>query len=113
MKGSAEDPRTRELGRKISSRVGCARAGAEEIRPASPTEDAPRRRFAAVSEGLDRLTGPGRSSKTHAIADFTAQSGKTYDTTPAVANSCKRGKGGKHGKGKGRHPSHRMGTSHR
>jgi hypothetical protein len=28
-----------------------------------PTEDAPRRRFAAVSEGLDRLTGPCQSSK--------------------------------------------------
>jgi hypothetical protein len=63
VKGSAEDPRTRELGRKISGHVGCARAGAEEIRPVLPTEDAVRRRFAAASAGLDRLSGPRRSSK--------------------------------------------------
>ncbi len=37
-------------------------------------------------------------AKTHAIADFTGQNGKTYDTTPAVANSCgsKKHKGHNH-----------------
>jgi hypothetical protein len=39
-------------------------------------------------------------AKTQAIADFTGQNGKVYDTTPKVQNSCK---GGKHKKGHGRH----------
>jgi hypothetical protein len=63
--GSAEDPRTRELGRKISGRVGCARVGAEEIRPALPTEDAARRSFAAVRVRpglLDRIRTTARAN---------------------------------------------------
>jgi uncharacterized repeat protein (TIGR01451 family) len=38
-------------------------------------------------------------AKTHAVADFTAQNGKVYDTNPVVKSSC-RGKGKKKGKGK-------------
>ncbi len=46
-----------------------------------------------------------------AVVQLTAQNGKAYDTTPAVANSC--GKAGKKKHGKGRGPSHRLGTMHR
>ena len=38
-------------------------------------------------------------AKVHALADFTAQNGRTYDTEPTVSNSCgssKKNKGNKH-----------------
>ena len=38
----------------------------------------------------------------HAIADFTAQNGKVSDTTPLIANSCRK-KAKKHKSGRGRH----------
>ncbi len=41
-------------------------------------------------------------AKTKAVADFTGQNGKVYDTTPKVANSCG-GKSKKGGKGKRHH----------
>jgi hypothetical protein len=47
------------------------------------------------------LCGP--QAKTKAIADFTAQNGKVFDTTPVVANGCGGGaKKGKHAKKHGR-----------
>jgi hypothetical protein len=45
----------------------------------------------------ENLCGP--HAKVHAIADFTGQNGKVYDTTPRVQNSCKT-KSKKHAKGK-------------
>jgi hypothetical protein len=45
-------------------------------------------------------------AKVKAVADFTAQNGKVYDTTPTVANSCK-GKHKRHGKGHKHHKAHR------
>jgi hypothetical protein len=42
-------------------------------------------------------------AKTHATVAFTAQNGKSSDTTPALANGCK----GKGGKGKKGHKGHR------
>jgi hypothetical protein len=38
----------------------------------------------------ENICGP--RAKTKAIADFTAQNGKVYNTTPTIANSCKGGK---------------------
>lgn len=85
--GSAEDPRTRELGRKISGHVGCVRAGAEEIRPASPTEDAARRRLAAAR------TVPGPTDRTRATSEeFTGQNGKLDDFGSAVTAQCGKSK---------------------
>jgi hypothetical protein len=54
-------------------------------------------------------------AKTHAIVAFTGQNGKTYNTEPTVANSCKKKGKGKHGKGHKHHKSasHRLGTTHR
>ena len=44
----------------------------------------------------------GKKAKTHATVNLTGQNGKTFDTTPAVANSCKK-KGKKHHKAHRRH----------
>jgi hypothetical protein len=44
-----------------------------------------------------------KHAKTKAIADFTAQNGKVYDTTPTVANSCKKAAKGKGQGGHGKH----------
>jgi hypothetical protein len=65
--------------------------------------DAPVSKFVLSLEGgkqgllvnSENLCGP--KAKTHAIADFTGQNGKVYNTTPKVQNSCN-GKGKKHHK---------------
>lgn len=62
-------------------------------------------------EGLLVNSLPLCKSSNKAVVEFTGQNGKTYEATPAVANSCDRKKGKKHGKG--HRPSHRVGTSHR
>jgi hypothetical protein len=66
--------------------------------------DAPVSRFVLSMQGGHRgllvnsenLCSP--QATTHASADFTAQNGKVFDTTPAVGNSCgaKKHKGHKH-----------------
>jgi hypothetical protein len=58
--------------------------------------DAPVSKFVLSFEGgkqgllvnSENLCGP--HAKTHAIANFTGQNGKVYDTTPKVQNSCKK-----------------------
>lgn len=74
---SAEHPRTREGGREISRCDERARPGAEEMRPASPTEDAARRRFAAVR------AESGSTDRTQA-----ASRGKTANQTPVLSTPC-------------------------
>ena len=54
----------------------------------------------------ENLCGP--NAKVKAIADFTAQNGKTYDAEPMVANDC-----GKKAKRNKKKASKRVGTSHR
>ena len=84
----------------------------------SVVPDAPVSKFVLSLEGgkqgllvnSENLCSP--HAKTHAIADFTGQNGKIYNTTPKVQNSCPKKKGGK-GKGHHHHKSHRLGTSHR
>jgi hypothetical protein len=56
----------------------------------------------------ENICGPRATTK--ALAKFTAQNGKAIELEPTVHSSCKK-KGRKHGKGQ--HPSHRVGTSHR
>ena len=69
----------------------------------SVVPDAPVSKFVLEMQGgskgllvnSENLCSP--KAKTHAIANFTAQNGKVYDTTPEVQNSCKKsGKGHKH-----------------
>ncbi len=71
-----------------------------------PTEDAPRRRFAAaraVPGSTGRIPPPADLCKdTHkAQADLTAQNGKTYESKPALVAQCpkRHRKHKRHGKG--------------
>jgi hypothetical protein len=62
----------------------------------SMVPDAPVSKFTLSMQGgkkgllvnSENLCGP--HAKTHAIADFTGQNGKVYNTTPKVQSSCKR-----------------------